>query len=162
MSHVPSIYDSDEILAGVLHEANQEALNILYDRYSPALLGVLQKMTGDNNTAEEALQLCFVNIWQNKNLYNSSQELLFTWMFKIARDSAHTVAEKKGKIKNHGSQLYVSDDNLRDEKIKNTSLITELIIFGNISQEETAEKMGISIAELRLILRKEVNKLRGV
>ena len=162
MPNIPTVYDTDESLADALQEASKEALNILYDRYAPTLFGVLQKTTGDNDAAEEALQICFVNIWQNKNLYNSSKERLFTWMFKIAKDSANVVIEKEENLKNHNNQLYVSDDNLSNGNLNNTALITELLIFGNISQEEAVEKMGISIIELRQIIRKEINKLRGV
>jgi len=137
-------------------------LNILYDRYSSAILGVLQKITGDNDMAEEAMQVCFINIWQNKSIYNSSKERLFTWMFKIAKEAANAAMQEKTDKKNQGNTLYVSGANQGNGKVNNIASITEMIIFGNITQEEAAGKMGVSIAELRQMVRKEINKLRGI
>jgi len=161
MSILPSIDDSDERLAIALQNSSQEALNILYDRYASVLLGMLQKIIGDGDLAEEALQTSFLTIWRNKDFYNSSSERLFTWILKIARESAkQLIDEKGGNIKNQRAPLYVNDSNRENMEVPPS--IIEMILFGNISQEEAAEKMGISINELRLILRKEINKLRGI
>jgi Sigma-70 region 2 len=159
--NTPTISDSDEALAEALQDANRDALSILYDRYAPVLYGVFQKITGDNAIAEDALQLCFINIWKLKNGYNSSEETVFTWVFKIAKDAADAVIRKKGILENQTDSLFVNHDTLKYKEVKNSTIITELIIFGGISQEEAAEKLGVSIMELRQIIRKEINKLRG-
>jgi DNA-directed RNA polymerase specialized sigma24 family protein len=158
-----TVYDSDERLATALQEANREALSILYDRYAATLFGVLQKITGNMEMAEEALQVCFTEIWQKKDIYNSSLERLFAWMFRMARDAANKViVEKSEASANQEPEFVVNSNKQRMEQMKNSALITELIIFGNFSQEEAAEKMGVSITELRIMLRKEINKLRGI
>lgn len=162
MSNV-TIYDSDESLADELQQANKEALNILYDRYAAALFGVLQKITGNTDIAEEAFQVCFLNIWQNKNSYNSSKEKLPAWMFRLAREAAEQAIHKRNVLPaNQSADLLVSVDNSPYNCMENVTLIIELLISGGISQKKAAEKMGVTILELRQMVRKEINKLRGV
>jgi DNA-directed RNA polymerase specialized sigma24 family protein len=161
MAVVPSIDDSDERLAEALQNSNQEALNVLYDRYAGVLLGLLQKITNNKNMAEEALQNCFVSVWRNRDFYSSSSERLFTWILKIARETAGQMIEGKGLgSENQKSSLYV--DGNENEKQGQAPSIMEMILFGNITQEEAALKLGVSKVDLRLMLRKEINKLRGI
>ncbi len=161
MAVAPSIDDSDERLAEALQNSSQEALNVLYDRYAAVLLGVLQKITNSKDIAEEALQNCFVSIWRNRDFYSSSSERLFTWILKIARETAKQMLEGKDKdAENQKYSLYV--DGNENGKPKQVSSVMEMILFGNISQEDAALKLGVSITDLRLMLRKEINKLRGI
>jgi len=151
------IYNSDESLASALQNADQAALGILYDRYSPILFRVLQKMTANTAVAEEALKVCFILIWQNKHTYKPKEERLFLWMFRTAVDTANLILEK-----NQIDAAYVGNDKSNCKDWKNAKLIMELIIFGHISQEEAAGTMEIPVGELRQLLRKEINQLRGI
>ena len=163
MSIAPSVDDSDERLAVALQSSSQDALNILYDRYAGVLLGVLQKTTGDGDLAEEALQNSFITIWRNKDFYSASAERLFTWMLKIAREEARQMLEKKEQsVKNQNLSIFVNDGKEEVKKPEQVPSVMEMILFGNISQEEAAAKMGVSTNQLRLLLRKEINKLRGI
>jgi len=157
MSNSTIIYNSDEGLAIALQNADQAALGILYDRYSPILFRAVQKMTTDTAVAEEILKACFIHIWQNKQTYRPSEERLLIWIFRTAMDTANAILKK-----NQMSAISVSRDDLTDTDWKTPNLIMELIIFGHISQEEAAEKMEIPISELRQLLRKEINQLRGI
>jgi len=57
------LYDSNESLAIALTNADKEALNMIYDRYSPILFHIPNYVMGDAPLAEEALQCCFISIW---------------------------------------------------------------------------------------------------
>jgi len=151
------IYNSDECLAEALQNANQAALGILYERYSPILFRVLQKMTADTTIAEELLKACFIHIWQSKQTYKPSEERLLIWIFRTAIDTANNILEK-----NQTNITYVGNRNSTYKDWKTPALIMELIISGHISQEEAAEKMKMSVSELRQLLRKEINQLRGI
>jgi Sigma-70 region 2 len=157
MANHSAIYNSDESLATALQNANQAALGVLYDRYSFTLFRVLQKMTPDTAAAEEALKACFINIWQSKQAYRPSEERLFIWIFRIAISTTNAILEK-----NQTNTKYVGRSNSIYKDWKMPTLIMELIIFGHISEEEAAEKMKIPVSELRQLLRKEINQLRGV
>jgi DNA-directed RNA polymerase specialized sigma24 family protein len=152
--------DPDKSLAIALQKGDRGALDALYDKYAPTLLGLLQKATGDTGLAEELLSTCFMLIWQNKQCYNSSKERFFTWIYRITGDEANkALVEKTGNTKNQSDRLYVSEGtSTKKEDFK----IIQQIIFGCISQKEAAEKIGISVDELRKMVRKEINKARGI
>ena len=156
MPNSSTIYNSDECLAGGLQNADQAALGILYERYSLILFRVLKKMTGDTNTAEEILKACFIHIWRSKETYRPSEERLLIWIFRTAIDTANSILEK-----NQNNSTYVGNRNSTYKDWKTPALIMELIVSGHISQEEAAEKMDIPVSELRQLLRKEIDQLRG-
>jgi hypothetical protein len=146
------IYHSDESLAIALKSADQAALGILYDKYSPILFRLLQKMTADIIAAEEVLKACFIHIWHTKDTYNPSEERLFMWVFRTAMNTADAVLQK--------STSAADADNCICAAWEKPDLVTELIISGHVTQEEAAQKMGITISELRQLLRKEINQSR--
>ena len=160
MSSSPTINDSEEKLVAAIKKGSIEAFGMLYDKYAPALFGILTRIIEDDELAETALQKCFIQIWHSKNLYNPSCERLFTWMLKIARTIGIKAREEKyGSVPNQKGKLYVNDIN--HDKLNNNNVILELITIG-VSEKEAAEKMGVSNNELRQMLRKEINQLRGV
>ncbi len=64
------------------------ALSYLYDHYSPALYGIVHRIVGQEEVAEEVLQDTFVKIWDKIATYDSDKGRLFTWMLNIARNLA--------------------------------------------------------------------------
>lgn len=161
MSSSTILSNTDDNLASSLQKGNLEAFEILYDTYAPALFGILKNITRNENQAEDVLQKSFIQIWNCKNTYDPTKERLFTWVLKIARNiTSKSMKENNGVTSNQVGRLYVNDIN--HDKLKKDKLILELIILGGVSQIDAAEKMGISIIELRQMVRKEINQLRGV
>jgi|GEM_PF-1715906 DNA-directed RNA polymerase specialized sigma24 family protein len=162
MANSTALFDSDESLADALLNSNEEALNVIYDRYSPILFHALKNVMEDTHLAEEALHLCFISIWQNKHTYNPSNERLFLWLFQMAMNIAVNILEKKsGNKPIQTNSTYVNSYTSTNKDWGNATLIMELLLFGYISEEEAAKKMEITIVELRQMLRKEVKQLRG-
>ena len=108
---VQAIYTDDEVVR-LLREKNRRAFDYLYVNYSWALYLIINKIVKDTHTAEDILQETFLKIWNKIDLYDVSKGRLFTWMAKIARNSAidslrTTVEIMKSK---ETSMKYVSDD----------------------------------------------------
>lgn len=61
------------------------AFEQLYDQTSARLLGVLTRLMGRRDWAEEALQEAFVKIWMNASEYRPDRGHPMTWMTSIAR-----------------------------------------------------------------------------
>jgi RNA polymerase sigma factor (sigma-70 family) len=74
---------------------DQRAFSLLYQDYSPALFGALNKVLKNTTLAEDALQNTFMKIWLYKNSYDSGKASLFTWMLNIARNEAIDVLRSK-------------------------------------------------------------------
>jgi len=85
-----------------------ESFSNLYDRYAPALLGVIARVTGAGTTAENILQQSFLEIWRKKETYQASKESPFVWMNRIALKSAMRF------VKQDGTNEFVENRSVKD------------------------------------------------
>ena len=67
-------------------ESNSAALEILYDRYASAVMGLTFKMLGDRTLAEEVTQETFWRVWRNAHSFRSRQGRFSNWLFGIVRN----------------------------------------------------------------------------
>jgi RNA polymerase sigma-70 factor (ECF subfamily) len=77
-----------ELLTHWLHataRGDRQAFQALYRAASPHLFSVLLRMLRRRDVAEDALQDCFVRIWQNASSYAPDRGAPMTWMMSIAR-----------------------------------------------------------------------------
>ena len=79
---------SDEFLAARVARGDSAALEALYDRHAPAVLGVLLKVIGERAAAEDALQETFWRVWKSASTYESERGSFTGWVFRIARNLA--------------------------------------------------------------------------
>jgi len=79
---------TDARLLAELGAGQSGALAELYRRRGGTLLGLLQRMLGDEQEAEEALQDTFVLLWQRAGNYDAAKAGPLTWMIMIARGLA--------------------------------------------------------------------------
>lgn len=80
--------DSFERMILSFKQGDQACLGQLYDKYAPALLGVITRILENPELAADCLQQAFNEIWKEKASYDLKKERLFTWMMKFARNSA--------------------------------------------------------------------------
>lgn len=73
----------EEMKAGDSH-----CLYKLYKMYSPSLFGIILKIIKYEDIAEDVLQESFVKIWKSIDKYDPNKGKLFTWMAKVARNTA--------------------------------------------------------------------------
>ena len=73
---------------------NCAAFSELYDKYAPALLGIIHKIVKNNGIEEELLQDVFVKVWKNIERYDATKGTLFTWMLNIARNTCIDYLQK--------------------------------------------------------------------
>jgi len=87
---------SEQELVDLLQQRNEKAFSYLYDNYSGALLGIVNAIVTDKETANDVLQNVFINIWRRMESYDPSKGRLFTWMLNIARNAAIDEVRSKG------------------------------------------------------------------
>src|SRR3546814_7981933 len=66
-------------------EGNQRAFRELYEATSSHLFGVLVRILNRRDWAEEALQDCYLKVWQKAEQYAPEKGAPLTWMMTIAR-----------------------------------------------------------------------------
>jgi RNA polymerase sigma-70 factor (ECF subfamily) len=79
---------SDEILVAQVARGNSAALEILYDRHAPTVLGFLLKFNPDQASAEDVLQEIFWRVWRYAPAYQPQLGSFAAWLFRIARNLA--------------------------------------------------------------------------
>lgn len=67
---------------------DRSAFEYLYDHYSGALYGVVNRIIRKEEVAEEVLQDVFLKIWDKIETYDPAKGRLFTWMLNLARNQA--------------------------------------------------------------------------
>lgn len=85
----------DEILIDRVVRGDRAALETLYDRYAPVILGIALKITGDRALAEDILQETFWRVWQSAVTYQPERGSFTSWLFRIARNLA---MEAEGRV----------------------------------------------------------------
>lgn len=126
----------------LLKSGNQKDFEVIYDRFSDALFGVLCKILPDEELAEDALQEAFVKIWHNAQKYERGKGTIFTWMLNIARNLAI--------------------DKLRSKQIINsnkTISIADNVGMAEASQNEPSDERAEEVVELIKFLSPEHQKL---
>jgi RNA polymerase sigma-70 factor (ECF subfamily) len=67
---------------------SEAALEIIYDRYGPAIFAAAYRLTSDRGTAEEVVQETFLALWNRAESYNEAAGSLAAWLHTIARNRA--------------------------------------------------------------------------
>jgi RNA polymerase sigma-70 factor (ECF subfamily) len=75
----------DEELMSRVAGGDSAAFEALYDRYAPAVLGLLVKTLQDRPLAEEVLQETFWRVWDKGQTFADDRGSFRAWVFSIAR-----------------------------------------------------------------------------
>jgi len=92
-------FDYEAALAACAH-GERQALQRLYDRESPRLLGVALRIVRERQLAEDVLHDAFVSIWTRAASFDATRGSARGWMYTVVRhaaldavrDGAHEVA----------------------------------------------------------------------
>ncbi len=74
-----------EALLAATAAGNQQAFGELYRATSPQLFALLNRMLRRRDWAEEALQDCYLKVWQKSESYEPGKGAPLTWLLTIAR-----------------------------------------------------------------------------
>jgi len=170
---------SEEQLVALLQSKEEKVLSILYERYSMALFGVIYRVLGDQKLAEDQLQECFLKIWNYAGSYDASKGRLYTWMLRIARNTAIDATRSKSfkqqqKIQNLDNSVNVIDRKKSFElnvdtigvkeliKQLNTkyALVIDKIYFQGFTQAETAQELNLPLGTVKSRTRKALGLLK--
>lgn len=166
----------------LLVAGDKKAISLLFQNYSGALLGIINRMIPSKEIAEEVLQDVFVKVWNNANKYDPEKGRLYTWLAQIARHSALDKIRSKG-YRNEGKTDSIDNPvsnfnepalavDLPDSGLKKvvTSLREDYRILINYayykgySQSEIAKELSIPLGTVKTKTRaalKELRKLLG-
>lgn len=162
----------------LLQERNEKAISLLYENYSDTLYGVAFKVVKDDALAQDVLQESFVKIWKKSETYDPTKAKLFTWLFRITRNTAIDKL-RSGKSKQEKEiQMDVSDVykvgidgvnpdfiDMRENLLKidyKYQIVLEALFFEGMTQQEASEELDIPLGTIKSRLKIGLREMRKI
>lgn len=162
----------------LLQERNEKAISLLYDNYGDTLLGVANKVVRDHELAQDVVQESFVKIWKKADSYDPSKAKLFTWLFRITRNTAIDKLRSVNTKSDKEIQIDVSDvytlgvESIKPElidvqenldKIEDKyQIVLEALFFQGMTQQEASEELDIPLGTIKSRLKIGLRELRKI
>jgi RNA polymerase sigma factor (sigma-70 family) len=173
---------SDSQHWGSMKSGDPAALELLYNRYAGALYNYGSKFTVDKDLIKECIQELFVNLWIRRDFISFPSDVK-NYLFKSFRLAIFKKAAVKGKNDEYldtesypfSVTLNIEDDLIAGEE--NAALKSRLLntiatltdrqkeaiflkFYENLSYEEIADVMGITVKATYKLMARSLNFLR--
>ncbi len=165
-------------IVSLLEHGDKKAIAILYENYADALYGVIKKIIKDDDTAQDVLQESFVKIWRYSKKYDSSKAKLFTWLYRIAYNTAidkvRSLKNKDGnEVQIDKSSVYkissgeLNQDVLDIQKHLNSldekyQIVINALFFEGMTQQEASEELDIPLGTIKSRLKIGLRELKKI
>lgn len=171
----------DESLIARTAAGERDAFLVLYDRYSPRLLGLIVSVVRDRHAAEDVLQQVMLEVWQRHAArYQPMLGTVEGWMLRVARARAidHTRAAGRRRFEaidedrsEAGASFADGAEADSERRIlvgavadlpEDERLPITLAFMRGLSREEIAEQCGVPVGTVKTRIRRGVYRLREV
>ncbi|SEA28107.1 RNA polymerase sigma factor [Bizionia paragorgiae] len=162
----------------LLKNGDKKAMVLLYENYSGALLGVIKKIISDNDLAQDVLQESFIKVWKNSKSYNPEKAKLFTWLYRIAYNSAidkvrSTTNKSQKEIQIEDSNVYklttnsLNQDTLDIKKHLSSldlkyQIVINALFFEGMTQQEASDELEIPLGTIKSRLKIGLRELKKI
>lgn len=153
---------SEQDLVALLQQRSDHSFEYLYDNYSGALMGVVNGIIPDQETARDVLQDVFVNIWRKIESYDPTKGRLFTWMINIARNAAID------KLRSRAYQDSFKNQRVEENVDINTAATSTLPQVADVGLKKVLTKLKeeyrilIDLSYFQGYTHDEISKLLGI
>ncbi|WP_420641900.1 RNA polymerase sigma factor [Candidatus Leptofilum sp.] len=176
---------ADETLMAQVAAGDSQALETLYDRYAPILLGVVLRIVQQRVVAEEIVQETFWRVWDKAATFDAAQGKFSTWMYSIGRrlaidttrrqkvrpEAAGSEAEEEQMLREPDNADVVEAAVLRIVQARVRSALTELspeqyqvielAYFKGLTRKEIAQAIDKPLGTVHTRARLGLQKLRS-
>lgn len=171
--------DSLELkIVQLLEKGDSTAINLLYENYADSLYGVILKVINDEELAQDALQETFVKVWKNSKKYDSKKAKLFTWLYRIAKNTAidklrsyNNRFDKEVQIDKSNVYILPASNlnqdvlDLREHVAKldeKYQIVLNALFFEGMTQQEASEELDIPLGTIKSRLKIGLRELKKV
>lgn len=173
--------DEDARLLRRVSAGDADALGALYDRYGRVLFGVVQRMLGSPEAAEEVVQDAFHSIWRQARSYDPVRGAVRTWMLAISRNAAIDWRRTRGRREEREAVIDEAGElpegtrvderafaRLRAERVRavvsalpvEQREVIALAFWAGLSQSEIAARTNTPLGTVKSRVRLAMGKLR--
>ncbi|WP_400191207.1 RNA polymerase sigma factor [Hymenobacter sp. B81] len=160
-----------------LRARDESALAEFYDKYSPALYGVILRIVRREEEAEDVLQEALVKIWHSFASYDPSKGRLFTWVMNVCRNLAidkirsrqYRVGNRTQPLDDSPAEYTPAEATFRPEHLGLQEItrqlnpdqrqIIDLLYFGGYTQSEAAEELNLPLGTVKTRARAAIKVL---
>jgi len=168
----------EQQIVQLLEKGDKKAISLLYENYSESLYGVILKVTVNEEIAQDALQETFVKVWKNAKKYDSKKAKLFTWLYRIAKNTAidklrsfNNRFEKEVQIDK--SNVYILPTaNLNQDVLdlkehvarldEKYQIVLKALFFEGMTQQEASDELDIPLGTIKSRLKIGLRELKKV
>lgn len=162
----------------LIREKNEKGMSLLYDYYGDTLFGIALKVTKDEDLAKDVLQESLLKIWNKIDSYDQEKSKLFTWIFRITRNTAIDKIRSANLKADQEIQMEVSNVysvgiegfqpdlmdvkkhlNALDEKYQ---VVLDALFFQGLTQQEASEALDIPLGTIKSRLKIGLRELKKV
>jgi RNA polymerase sigma-70 factor, ECF subfamily len=171
----------DKRLMSRVAGGDADALGELYDRYGRVVFGVIYRMLGSPESAEEVAQNAFHSVWRQAAAYRPERGSVRTWLLAISRNAAIDWRRSKA---NRMDRETVMDESLQlvdDLRVEDNVIaglraarvraavaslpqeqreVLSLAFWSGLSQTEIAERIGAPLGTVKSRVRLGMARLR--
>lgn len=176
----------DRALFARIAITDEQALSVLYDRYSRLVFSLAYQAVGDIALAEEITQDVFMRVWEKADTYNPKYGKATTWMASIARNRAIDIYRRQ-RVRPEGHRAAWDPDTgpdlpgLQDveaeyEQTRRGAAVRQALgtlpedqrlalayaYFLGYTQREIAEELNEPLGTIKTRIRLAMNKLRDL
>jgi len=152
---------------------NEDALKGLYDAVAPSVLGLLLRLLGEREEAEDVLQQVFLEAWTQARRFDPTRGSALAWLYQIARSRALDALRRRrtgppAPIETGTSRsLDVAADRVDvthalDVLDPIERRCIELAYYGGYTQRQVATLMRMPLGTVKTTTRRAIAKLRAV
>ncbi|HEV7517617.1 MAG TPA: sigma-70 family RNA polymerase sigma factor [Thermoanaerobaculia bacterium] len=169
-------------LMGRIAAGDRDAFARMFDRHSPAVLGLLVRILGSRSEAEEVLQEVFLQVWRQAGRYEPGRATPRGWMLVLARSRA--LDSVRSREARHRREIEVStegpppasppvgteglEERERQEQVSSALGLLppeqrrciELAFFEGLTQSQIASRLDAPLGTVKSRIHLGMNKLR--
>ena len=112
----------DAALLGKVEQGDQEAMGLLFDRYSGMVYSVALRVLKDTGQAEDVMQDIFIQIWKKPGAFISGRGSLGAWLVVVARNRAIDSLRRRRPTDSVEDVVLASSTDLGAEAERNTMM----------------------------------------
>ncbi len=161
---------------------DEAALARLYDQYRVILFGLLVRILGSREEAEDVLQDVFIQVWRRAGDFDENRGKPFTWLVTLARSRAidrlrllgarQRLAESSAQNQTEEISDALSDTIQSGQREVIQRALSELpeeqkqalvlAYYDGLTQSEIASRLGTPLGTVKTRMRSGMAKLRGL
>jgi RNA polymerase sigma-70 factor (ECF subfamily) len=147
---------ADLQLAVSLQQGNQQSLADVYDKYAPALAGIISKMVNETSLAEKILHISFVAAWDRIGTFHPSNSSFFNWLINITRQTAFATIKSQQQTNPTGKvPVYKAPIN---RSLQQAAF--DLVYYNGLCYAEAATALETTVAAVKADIHLTLNNIK--